>query len=128
MAGELETVTREMFGALDRGDADGMIRLGAEEMQGIDEISRRWMRGLVEVGDYLRQLLGMVQGVRSTVSDVHETIVGDTGLVTCWLEQEYTLEGAPQHIFAPTTLLFRRDGDDWKITLFHSVPLPPEEA
>jgi ketosteroid isomerase-like protein len=62
-----------------------------------------------------------------TVSDVHETEWGDAAAVTCWLEQDYILEGAPQHVSAPTTLLLRRDGDDWKITLFHSVPRPPEE-
>ena len=65
MAGELESVTREMFGALDRGDAEAVIRLGAEEMQGVDEISRRWLRGLDAVGGYVRQLMGMVEGVHS---------------------------------------------------------------
>jgi hypothetical protein len=40
---------------LDRGDAEAMIRLGSEEMQAVDEISRRWLRGLDEVGGYLFQ-------------------------------------------------------------------------
>jgi ketosteroid isomerase-like protein len=128
MAGELESVTREMFSALDRGDAEAVIRLGAEEMQGVDEISRKWLRGLDEVGAYIRRLMGMVEGVHSTVSDVHEHVWGDAGVVSCWLEQDYTLEGDPQHVSAPTTLLFRRDGNEWKIALFHSVPLPPESA
>jgi ketosteroid isomerase-like protein len=128
MAGELESVTREMFGALDRGDAEAVIRLGAEEMQGVDEISRRWLRGLDAVGGYVRQLMGMVEGVHSTVSDVHEQVWGDAGVVSCWLEQDYTLQGDAQQVSAPTTLVFRRDGDEWKIVLFHSVPLPPESA
>jgi ketosteroid isomerase-like protein len=128
MAGELDRVAQEMFGALDRGDAEAMIRLGSEEMQAVDEISRRWLRGLDEVGGYLRQLMGMVKGVHSTLGDVHETVWGDTGAVSGWLEQDYTLDGIPQHVSAPTTLLFRREGDDWKIALFHSVPLPPESA
>ena len=38
MAGELEAVVHEMFAALDRNDADGVIRTGAKDMQGIDEI------------------------------------------------------------------------------------------
>jgi ketosteroid isomerase-like protein len=128
MAGELESVTREMFDALDRGDAEAVIRLGAAEMQGVDEISRRWLRGLDEVGGYVRQLMGMVKGIHSTVSDVHESIWGDTGAVSCWLDQDYMLDGVPQHVSAPTTLLLRREGDAWKISLFHSVPLPAEGA
>jgi ketosteroid isomerase-like protein len=126
MAGELASLTREMFDALDRGDAEAVIRIGAGEMQGVDEISRRWLRGLDEVGGYIRQLMGMVSGVHSTVGDIHETVWGDSGAVTCWLDQDYTLDSVPQHVSAPTTLLFRREGDDWKIALFHSVPLPPE--
>lgn len=128
MANELESVTREMFGALDRGDAEAVIRLGTAEMQGVDEISRKWMRGLDEVGGYIRQLMGMVEGLDSKVTDVHETVWGDSGVVSCWLDQEYTLEGAPQQISAPTTLLFRKEGGEWEIALFHSVPLPPENA
>ena len=128
MAGELESVTREMFDALDRGDAEAVIRLGAAEMQSVDEISRRWLRGLDEVGGYVRQLMGMVKGIHSTVSDVHESIWGDTGAVSCWLDQDYMLDGVPQHVSAPTTLLLRREGAAWKISLFHSVPLPAEGA
>ena len=128
MANELESVTREMFGALDRKDPEAVIGLGAAEMQGVDEISRKWLRGLDEVGGYIRELMGMVEGVHSTITDVHETVWGDSGLVTCWLEQEYTLDGALQQISAPTTLLFRKEGGDWKIALFSSVPLPPEDA
>lgn len=27
---------------------------------------------------------------------------------------------------SPTTWVLRREGGEWKITLFHSIPLPPE--
>lgn len=126
MAGDLEAVTRQMLDALDRSDADGMIRTGAEDIQGVDEISRRWMRGMGEVGGYIRELTGMVQDVHSTIRDVHETTWGDAGILTCWLDQDYVLDGADQHISAPSTLVFRRVGGAWKIVLFHSIPLPPE--
>ena len=31
---------------------------------------------------------------------------GDAGLVTCWLDQTYVLDGNEQHISAPTTFAF----------------------
>jgi ketosteroid isomerase-like protein len=126
MAGELEAVALEMFAALDANDADGVIRTGADDMQGIDEISRRWMRGIKEVSDYVHRLTEMVDDVRSRIIDVHETILGEAGIVTCWLEQDYTMEGAKQHVSAPTTICFRREDGIWKIALFHSLPLPQE--
>jgi ketosteroid isomerase-like protein len=118
VAGELEAVARETFAALDANDGGGVLDTGAEDMQGVDEISRRWLRAIDDVGDYVRQLTKMVD---STITDVHETVVGDMGMVTCWLEQDYVMEGARQHVSAPTTMCFRRDDGAWKIVLFHSV-------
>ncbi len=56
--------------------------------------------------------------------DVHEIAWDDTGLVTCWLEQDYVLNNQPQHISAPTTIVLRRSGNGWRLVLAHSTPLP----
>jgi ketosteroid isomerase-like protein len=128
MGGALEAATRQYLDSVDRKDAEAIIRAGSEDIQGVDEISRRWMRGSDELDAYIRQLVTMVEDVHTTISDVHETVLGDIGLVTCWIDQDYTLEGRRQHVSAPTTVAFRRESGAWKILLFHSVPLPPEES
>ena len=43
-------------------------------------------------------------------------------------EQDYTLEGNAQHVSAPMTTVLHRRGDGWKMVLFHSIPLPEDEA
>jgi hypothetical protein len=126
MAGELSAIVQRLFDALDKGDAataTGMVGSGA---QGIDEISRKWMRGPGEVTDYVRRLFTMASDVHSELLDVHEVEWDDTGVVTFWLEQDYTLEGERDHVSAPTTVVFRREGGQWKVALFHSLPLPEE--
>ena len=128
MAGELEALTRELFGALDRKDAEAVIRAAAKDVQGVDEISRKWMRGRDAIGTYFRETIGLVEDIHSTIGDVHETVQGDVGFVTCWLEQDYTLEGKRTHVSAPTTIAYRRESNQWKILLIHTVPLPPEET
>jgi ketosteroid isomerase-like protein len=128
MAAELEALTRQIFEALDRKDAESIIAAAADDVQGVDEVSRRWIRGIDALGNYVRELMSMVSNVHSTISDAHETVAGDVGIVTCWLEQDYVAEGRPQHVSAPTTLVFRRDGGTWKMWLLQSVPLPPEDA
>jgi ketosteroid isomerase-like protein len=128
MAGELEALTRELFEALDRKDAEAVIRAAAKDVQGVDEISRKWMRGRDAIGTYFRETIGMVEDIHSTIGDVHETVQGDVGFVTCWLEQDYTLEGKRTHVSAPTTIAYRRESNQWKILLIHTVPLPPEET
>ena len=128
MGGALEASTRQLFDALDRKDIEAVIRSAAKDVQSVDELSRRWQRGIDALASYFRQAVGMVDDIQSTINDVHESVHGDVGLVTCWLEQDYTLEGKRTHVSAPTTVAFRRDSDGWKIVLIHTVPMPPEET
>jgi ketosteroid isomerase-like protein len=126
MSGELESVASEFVSALDSMDVDRMMEAATEDAQGVDEISRRWLRGRGEVDAYLRQLMGAVSGVRTELRDAHERIWGDTGVLSCWLDQDYTMDGAAQHVSAPTTIVFHREGGEWKLALFHSIPLPEQ--
>ncbi|TMF33881.1 MAG: DUF4440 domain-containing protein [Chloroflexi bacterium] len=128
MIGALDKATRQLFEALDRKDAEALNQSLTQDVQGVDEISRRWMRGADALGTYFRQTMTMVQDIHSTVNDVHETVHGEIGVVTCWLEQDYILGGKRTHVSAPTTVAFRRESDAWKTLLIHSVPLPPEET
>ena len=126
--GELQTALEDMFQAFERGDADALAALVATDAQGVDEISRKWMRGEDEVRNYLRGLVSMVTDIKTVVSDGNETIDGDTGLLTCWLEQDYTVEGNSVHVSAPTTVIFKREDGAWRFSLFHSIPLPEEAS
>ena len=66
----------------------------------------------------------MNQSIRSTTG----ITFGEAGLVTYWVEQDYTLDGNATHVSGPATAVFRRRGDEWKAVLFHSVPLPGESG
>ena len=124
MAGELEEKVRSLFDALDKGDTARAKSSIAQDAQGIEEISRRWMRGQDELGTYVEQMMAQVSDVHSEIVDPHETTWGDVGVLTCWLEQDYTLEGQRVHVSAPTTCVLRKEDGTWKAALFHSAPLP----
>jgi ketosteroid isomerase-like protein len=124
MSGELAGVASEFIAALDSLDIDRMMAQVAEGAQGVDEISRRWIRRRAEIDSYLRQLASSVSDLHTELEDTSEDVWGDTGVLTGWLEQRYALEGQAQHVSAPTTIEFRREGGQWKLSLFHSVPLP----
>jgi ketosteroid isomerase-like protein len=126
MAGELEAVLRDLFSAFDRKDIDAALPLVGEGAQGVDEISRRWLRGRDAIAEYMRGLLPAIENSNSQLADVQETVWDDVGLVTCWLEQDYTYQGRPQHVSSPTSAVFRRAGGQWRIVLLHTIPLPEE--
>src|SRR5204862_6735423 len=44
--GALEAATRQYFDFVDRKDAEAIIETGTEDIQAVDEISRRWRRGI----------------------------------------------------------------------------------
>ena len=56
----------------------------------------------------------VVDDIQSTINDVYETVHGEIGFVTCWLEQDYASDGKRTHVSAPTTVAFRRESDAWK--------------
>ena len=128
MAGELEGVATELFQALDARDAEKLIGNMDADAQSVDENSRRWLRGHDELESYLRGMIAMVTDVHTELRDVTEHVWDDTGVLTCWLEQRYTLDGDRQEISAPTTIIFRRANGEWKLALFHSVPLTDHDV
>ena len=93
LAGEMTAVLQGMFDALDKSDPEVALASIGADAQGIDEISRRWMRGPGEVSRYVRELFGIAEDVHSEMHDVHEVDWGETGVVTFWLEQDYSLDG-----------------------------------
>lgn len=126
MAGPLETVVRQMFAAFDHKNFRDALRAFADDTQVVDEISRKWIRGHAGVADYVRQLELVIEGIHTEIDEVREQVWGDAGLMTCWVEQDYTLKGKAQHISSPTTVVLRREGREWRIVLFHAIPLPGE--
>jgi uncharacterized protein (TIGR02246 family) len=124
MPSQLEAVLQGMFDALGRRDPETMLGHFSDDTQGVDEISREWMRGREALEAYIRGLVTQVDDVESEIRDVHEVIWGDVGLVTFWLEQDYTLNGERHHISAPSSAVLRRVDGAWKVAVFHSIPLP----
>ena len=128
MAGELEGVANKFNQALDAREFEWLVSNMDPDAQSVDENSRRWLRGRDEHERYLRQMMGMVTDVHTTLRDVTERVWDDTGVLTCWFEQRYTLDGDEQEISAPTTMIFRRTNGEWKLALFHSIPLTDHDV
>jgi ketosteroid isomerase-like protein len=120
-----QTVSR-LLESLDAMNLDALATMVDDEVQSIDEITRGWVRGRPAMKGYLSQLKDTVSDLHSEMSDVQEKSWGETGLVTFTLDQTYTLDGQRQQISAPTSVVFQRKENEWKIMLIHTVPLPEQ--
>jgi ketosteroid isomerase-like protein len=123
-ATSLEPRVRQMLERLDALDLDSLGPMLTDDAQSVDEITRGWTRGRAAIGNYLAQLKDTVSDVHSQMSDIHEAVWGDVGLVTFVLDQTYQMDEQRQTIAAPTSILLRREDDEWKIALIHTVPIP----
>ena len=119
----LEQNVRRLLKLLDAVDIDGISAMLTDDAQSVDEITRGWTRGRAAIDAYMEQLKDTISDVQSQMTDAQQTIWGDVGLVTFALNQTYTMHGQQHNISAPTSILFRRQGNDWKIALIHTVPI-----
>ena len=122
----LESLARELIDALDRKDFDRIVRLATDDVQAVDEISRRWLRGRAALEAYFTSAAEQVSNIRSTLSDLHAVEVGDVGILTMVLDQDYDMGGQRTSIHAPTSIVVRRMDGDWRMVLLHTVPLAEE--
>ena len=76
---ELTKIATDFFAALDALDAGRMKELLGADVQTVDEISRRWLRGRGAVDDYLREVIPAVSGVATQIRDTEERIWGKQG-------------------------------------------------
>ena len=120
----LEQEVHRLFELLDSMDIRGISAMLTDDAQGIDEISRRWMRGRAALDAYFAQLEDTVSEPKSQVSDLHATAWGEVGLVTFVLDQTYNMDGEEHRISAPTSIVFKRGNGGWKVAMIHTVPLP----
>jgi hypothetical protein len=126
-ASSLEQQTRAMYARLDIMDLAGLDDLLHDDVQCVDELTRAWLRGRAALSSYFVQLEDMVSDVHTQMVDVHEQVWGDTGVLTFILEQTYTAGGERHALTSPTSVVGRRIADEWKIVLFHSVPLAEDQ-
>lgn len=123
-AAGLEDRARRIFELVDAMDAAGIAAMLTDDAQGIDEVRGGWMRGREAIEAYLGELAKTVDRLHSEVRELQATEWGDAGVVTCVVDQTYTLDGEEQRVTSPTSMALRREGGEWKVALFHSVPLP----
>lgn len=122
-ASAIEQLVRDAYKAMAQLDVGHITGLMTDEIQGVDEITRAWKRG-PEVREHLNELIKLVTRLDSTITDLVVKEWGDTALVTFMVTQAYTVGEFSNEVKAPTSMVMRREGDTWKVVLFHSVALP----
>jgi ketosteroid isomerase-like protein len=115
--------TTAWFRLVDAKDEAGLRAMLADDAQGVDEVTRGWVREPAAIEKYFHDLLPAISDMHSTVTDVEARSWGDVSVETSMIHQTATFGGKPVELDAPTTTIWRRQGDTWKLALIHTVAL-----
>ena len=63
--------------------------------------------------------------IHSRIDEVDVCRWGDVEVETFVPSQGYIYDGTRYEIEAPTTMIWCREGEPWRLALEHSIPLPP---
>jgi ketosteroid isomerase-like protein len=118
-----DQVIHELFAALNALDVDRLGALMANDVQAVDEVQRKWLHGKPDVIAYLTRVAADIEHVTAQISDISVSDAGDMQIVTFMLDQSYNAGGRGESVHAPATAVLRREGEDWKVALYHSVTL-----
>lgn len=122
---DFKAEVKKLLERFDRQEFAELKDMFADDAQGVDEISRGWIRGKASIDGYFKKLKEMgVSEIRTKARDFDTKQWDDVSLVTCSLDQTYVMGGDRVSITAPMSVLFRRHRGAWKIELIHAVPLP----
>lgn len=122
---DFKAEVKKLLEHFDRQQHAELKDMFADDAQGVDEISRGWVRGKAKMDTYFKKLQEMgVSNIRSATRDFDTKHWDDVALVTCVTDQTYEMGGDKVAITAPMSVLFRRHRGEWKVELVHAVPLP----
>ena len=118
------TVIREVFTALDAGDADALLSLCALDIEVVDEVSGHWLRGMEGVQGYVRHvLLGEASGRVSFLSDFSERSCGPEAILSFWVVRRGVDDVAAAWTAGPGTAALRARSGHWQLTQLQLPPL-----
>lgn len=76
MAGEPEHAANAFVAAIDSLDLERIVSSLAEDVQGVDEVSRQWPRGNDQLRSYLTRLVAAVGVVRTELQGAEARVWG----------------------------------------------------
>lgn len=115
---------QQVLDGLAARDSGQILDAYTDDIAGIDEVAKRWMYGREDLADYTEQLLAAISNCRSELADANESVMGEVAVVTGILRQQYEMNGEPKSVELPATFVVRQDDGNWRVCLFHALPIP----
>ena len=124
-AQEIETLTREFFDTFARNDLAATANMLSDDLEVIDHVPYRFDTKQ----EFVEFLHGAMAGIESSTSAIRQLscrVFNDSLAVANGYDtfSGVTKDGQVQNLNGRTTLVFAKQGGQWKIVSCHFSPLP----
>ena len=122
---EIEALTNEFHDAFTRNDMGAVANMLSDDVEIIDHVPYRF-EGKQQYCDYV---VGVMAGIESGTSCTRQLscrVFNDDGAVANAYDVFSAMgkDGKPINMYGRTTLVFAKEGGQWKIVSCHFSPLP----
>jgi ketosteroid isomerase-like protein len=84
-----------------------------------DDLAHGWLRGQPAIGEHFARMGERYEGSQTVPEDVEVTETSDSAVVTCVVHYQMRWDGRPGSWRWPTTMIFLRQGGEWRLALVH---------
>jgi uncharacterized protein (TIGR02246 family) len=125
MSAEIEALTNEFFATFSRIDVQAAADMLSDDLEVIDHVPYRFDTKQ----QFVEFLQGAMAGIESSTSDIRQLscrVFNDSIAVANGYDtfSGVTKDGQAQSLNGRTTLVFAKEGGQWKIVSCHFSPLP----
>lgn len=125
MSAEIEALTHEFFATFTRNDVQAAAAMLSDDLEVIDHVPYRFDNKQ----QFVEFLQGAMAGIESSTSNIRQLscrVFNDSLAVANGYDtfSAVTKDGQAQSLHGRTTLVFAKEGDQWKIVSCHFSPLP----
>jgi uncharacterized protein (TIGR02246 family) len=122
---EIEALTTEFFDAFNHNDMAAAVNMLSDDLEVIDHVPYRFD----SKQQFVEFLQGAMAGIESSTSDIRQLscrVFNDSLAVANGYDtfSGVTKDGQAQSLNGRTTLVFAKEGGQWKIVSCHFSPLP----
>jgi uncharacterized protein (TIGR02246 family) len=125
MSAEIEALANEFFAAFGRNDMQAAVDMLSDDLEVIDHVPYRFDNK----AQFVEFLHGAMAGIESASSGLRQLscrVFNDSMAVANGYDtfSAVTKDGQAQNLNGRTTLVFAKEGSQWKIVSCHFSPLP----
>lgn len=116
----VEQRLREFWAHFDAKAWKTLLAMMTADAVETDDLAQGWLHGPAMIVEHFAQMGGRYEDSHTALEDVKVTEKSSTAVVTCVVHYQMRWDGQPGSWRWPTTMIFVREAEVWRVALLHT--------